>query len=160
MHDSVMKYVGDKVFQYALNVGMVLDVGSMSYTGGCRKYFSGNYVGIDRRGDAKCGVDLEMDAHHLTFNDQIFDVVLCTEMIEHDEKFWLTMTEIGRVLKPGGYLILTGRGNGYEKHEQPSDFYRFMPDSFKALFELAGCRPLEIMEDPQFSGVFGIGVKQ
>ena len=132
-------------------------MGSLNVNGSVRTLFGSDYFGIDRQDGP--GVDRVMSAHDLDFPDGEFDAVVSTEMFEHDDRFWISCKEMGRVLKPGGYLILTARGNGFQKHEYPSDFYRFMPESYEILFQIANCKTLEIIEDPQYPGVFGIGMK-
>lgn len=49
------------------------------------------------------------DLNHqpLPFADQSFDLVTCTEVIEHLEHYRETLREIHRVLKPGGRVVLT-----------------------------------------------------
>ena len=51
-------------------------------------------------------VELEPDAP-LPFDDGAFDLVLCTETIEHVRDVQLLLSEIRRVLRPGGVLALT-----------------------------------------------------
>ena len=161
MHKSVMQFVGEKVREYKLEDKKVLEVGSLDVNGTVRDFFSkeiGQYIGLDIR--AGKGVDVVCNAHEMKFDDALFDVVLSTEMLEHDDMFWLSVMEMGRVLKPDGYLILTARGNGFQQHAFPSDYYRFIPEAFQVLFKLAGCAPLEIKSDPEVSGVFGIGIRK
>lgn len=43
----------------------------------------------------------------LPYADQSFDLVTCTEVIEHLEHYRYTLREIYRILKPNGILILT-----------------------------------------------------
>lgn len=43
----------------------------------------------------------------LPYADQSFDLVTCTEVIEHLEHYRYTLREIYRILKPGGVLVLT-----------------------------------------------------
>ena len=40
------------------------------------------------------------------FEDASFDLVLCNSMLEHDLFFWKTISEMRRVLKPGGVMII------------------------------------------------------
>ncbi|MGB8516742.1 MAG: class I SAM-dependent methyltransferase [Gallionella sp.] len=49
--------------------------------------------------------DLSND--NLPFSDQSFDLVTCTEVIEHLEHYRKTLRDIFRVLKSGGTLVLT-----------------------------------------------------
>jgi SAM-dependent methyltransferase len=50
------------------------------------------------------GVDL---TRGLPYPDQSFDLVVLTEVIEHLENHRAALTEMARVLRPGGHLILT-----------------------------------------------------
>jgi SAM-dependent methyltransferase len=155
-----MLFAEEKIKQYQLQDKKILEVGSLNVNGSVRDLFNGGYamyIGFDMC--AGKGVDVVGNAHNMIFDSEIFDVVISTEMLEHDDKFWFSLSEMGRVLKPNGYLILTARGNGFIKHNHPSDYYRFMPEAFNVLFKLAGCEVLEIVEDTQYSGVFGIGQK-
>ena len=51
-------------------------------------------------------MELEPDAA-LPFDDGSFDLVLCAETIEHVRDVQLLLSEIRRVLRPGGTLALT-----------------------------------------------------
>ena len=95
-----------------------------------------------------------MDAHALDFPDDSFDTVVSTEMLEHDSAFWLSLAEMGRVLRPGGSLLLTTRGNGFPRHSHPHDYWRFMDDSVGLLLGLAGCKKVCALPDPRRPGVF------
>lgn len=64
-------------------------------------------------GDAYITADIEsplakvkMDIHQIPFEENTFDVVLCNHVLEHVEDDIKAMSEIHRVLKPGGFAIL------------------------------------------------------
>ena len=40
------------------------------------------------------------------FDDRSFDLVLCNATLEHDKRFWLSVAEMKRVLRPGGLLVI------------------------------------------------------
>lgn len=52
-----------------------------------------------------CKVNLNTDI--LPYQDDLFDLVTCSEVIEHLENYRQVVREIYRVLKPGGICILT-----------------------------------------------------
>lgn len=161
MHDTCFKWVQSVVKQIDLTGLSVLEVGSYNVNGSVRPLFkeAKNYVGIDNREGP--GVDRVMDASLLNFHGPMFDIVISTEMLEHDPAFWISMREMGRVLKPQGHLIITARGNGFPLHDYPGDYWRFMPQSFELLFQIAGCEVLQITPDHKSSpGVFGWGRKR
>ena len=55
-------------------------------------------------------VELEPDAP-LPFDDGAFDLVLCAETIEHVRDVQLLLSEVRRVLRPGGVLAATTPAN-------------------------------------------------
>lgn len=58
-------------------------------------------------------------ATELPYDSNRFDVILCTEVIEHIADHWQALREISRVLKSGGLLILSVP----YRHWFPSYFY-------------------------------------
>lgn len=70
------------------------------------------------------GVQVVGDAHALCFPDATFDLVLCTEVLEHLREPQRGIDEMRRVLRPGGVLLLTTRFL-FPIHDAPGDFFRF-----------------------------------
>lgn len=67
-------------------------------------------------------IDLVCDARSIPVADASFDVVLCTEVLEHVPEPIVVVREFGRILKAGGRLILTAPlGSGI--HQEPFHFY-------------------------------------
>jgi SAM-dependent methyltransferase len=85
---------------------LVLDVGC-----GNRPYadlFEGcRYLGVDRSTEDAI-TDAVTDATRLGFKDACFDIVFCTQVVEHVPAPASVVGETFRVLKPGGFLVLTG----------------------------------------------------
>lgn len=159
MHPSVMTWVDGIARAYGLTSSSVLEVGSLNVNGTVRGSFNGYYIGVDvQDGD---GVDVVGSAHDLPFHDETWDVVVSTEMVEHDPAFWLSMKEMGRVLREGGLLLLTTRGIGFHYHGFPMDYWRFTQDAMLELMKLADCEMIELTADdfPEHPGWFMIGRK-
>jgi SAM-dependent methyltransferase len=70
------------------------------------------------------GVRIIGDAQALGIRDGAFDVVLCTEVLEHLPEPQRAIDEIYRVLSPGGELLLTTRFL-FPLHDTPHDYFRF-----------------------------------
>jgi SAM-dependent methyltransferase len=145
--------------------GKVLEVGSRDICGNPRNHFPTDrfpfYVGVDML--AGQNVDLVLNAHELTsrFQGTYFDVVITVEMIEHDDNFWVSFLEMGRVLKPGGYMIVTTRSwRGCSPHDCPNDYWRFMLEGLKRCLDLAGVEYLEGVDCEADGGVFACGRKR
>lgn len=164
MHDSVRQWVKEKASEYNLREGMsVLEVGSRDYNGTVREFFrNGWYVGIDcEAGDA---VDIVCDAKDLAghFELESFDVVVSTEMLEHDPRPWLSLPVMASMIRPDGLMILTTRGAGFHYHEYPGDYWRYTRDSMQMLLEEeCEMEVLELTQDPQSGhpGVFAVARK-
>lgn len=157
MHDSVRKFVARSIKN--LSPTKVLEVGSYDVNGSVRDLFQCDYTGVDLLEGP--GVDLVLDAQMLStaFEYETFDLVLCLEMLEHDSAPWHTAQELGLVLKPGGTLLVTVRGNGFPLHNEP-DCWRFMKDGFKELLKLTECKIKKLTTDPEVSGWFAVCVKE
>jgi SAM-dependent methyltransferase len=50
--------------------------------------------------------EYKFDLHDIPFEDNKFDVILCNHVLEHVKDDHRCMTELHRVLKPGGFAIL------------------------------------------------------
>src|SRR5215211_7871921 len=61
---------------------------------------------------------------HLAFPDQTFDMVLCTLMMHHlpDDLKRQGLSEIARVLKPGGRLVIADFERPKERQDRPARF--------------------------------------
>lgn len=157
MHQSVMDWVTAQVATYELAVRNTVELGSRNINGGVRGLFTGGFVGVDMVPGP--GVDMVARCDDLPLADESFDVVVSTEMLEHDPFFWLSLAEMTRVLAPGGHLLLTTRGIGFPFHEYPSDYWRFTEQAIGHLFDTNGLTIVEVTADPEQSGVFGLAVK-
>ena len=114
----------------------VLEVGSLDVNGNIRRLLDGNsFIGIDMRPGA-C-VDIQLNAHDLLtkFEPNTFDCVLCFDTLEHDDKFWLTVDNMRKVLQVGGYMLIGVPGRNCPLHDHPSDYWRFMPNGVVTMFE-------------------------
>ena len=69
----------------------------------------------------------------LEVEDNLYDVVISGQFFEHLEFFWLTMSQIERVLKPGGYVCIIVPSNGPKHGGDMPNCYRFYEDGLNAM---------------------------
>jgi SAM-dependent methyltransferase len=135
MHDTAM-LIGRKFFETYMGAGeglSIVDIGAQDVNGSLRSVApkAASYTGVDFA-EAK-GVDVVLeDPYKFPFEDNTFDVAVCSNCLEHSEFFWLTFMEILRILKPEGLLFITVPANA-AVHRYPVDCWRFYPDSGMAL---------------------------
>lgn len=115
------------ISKYATD-GRILDVGS---GGSSYHRFFPNRLTVDI--DPARKPDIVADAHALPFKDDEFPFVLCTEVLEHTKHPEVVASELMRVLRPGGTLVLTTRFI-YPIHDGPEDYFRFTKYGLRELF--------------------------
>tara|TARA_Y100000816_G_scaffold211549_1_gene157177 strand:+ start:1113 stop:1769 length:657 start_codon:yes stop_codon:yes gene_type:complete len=119
----------------------ILDLGCG--TNKYKKYFirSNEFIGIDIKEGGRGMIDKEPDIFYdgkkIPFDNESFDVIICTEVLEHVENFNLVVKEIYRSLKKGGKAFITMPFITAE-HEIPYDFRRLTSFGIKKEFERFG----------------------
>lgn len=99
------------------------------YIGGAGRRVDG-YLNLDLF--AVPGVDVAADAGQLPFPSAVFQRVECDAVLEHVRDPELVISEIRRVLLPGGYVHLV-TPFCHPFHEYPKDYRRFTLDGLKEL---------------------------
>ncbi len=119
--------------------GIVLDIGC-----GTQPYRSllrvDRYVGIDvsaRADSSGRRPDLLYDGSCMPFPDRVFDGVLCSQVLEHVPDPQAFLSEVARLLKADGVLLLSVPFI-WDEHEQPHDYRRYTSFGLPPLLEAAG----------------------
>lgn len=102
------------------------------------------YTGCDIIQSDLNKVDILSVADDIPLDSETFDTVISTQTIEHVENHQGLVNEAYRLLKPGGYFIVSGPLY-WHLHEEPYDFFRFTKYGFAYIFEKAGFEELEIL---------------
>jgi len=53
----------------------------------------------------------------LTFEDESFDLIICSDVLEHVRRYRQALAELARVTEPGGAVIITVPETGTDEHE-------------------------------------------
>jgi SAM-dependent methyltransferase len=135
----------------------ILEVGSKCVNGSVRPFIEryllpGEYVGTDI--EAGMHVDRVVPAERLAevFGHNSFDVVVCTEVLEHIKDWRTVIDNIKAVVKPGGCVYLTTCSYCFPYHGYPYDFWRFEPQDLRAM--MADFDVVASEKDPAYPGVF------
>jgi len=101
----------------------------------------GRYLAVDLR--ATPLVDVVANAAQLPLAGEQFDLVLCTQMLEYSPHPGQVISEIWRVLKPGGILLLSVPSLAIQDSDQ--DRWRFWPPGIHQL--LASFSRVEVVPE-------------
>jgi len=124
--------------------GRLLDVGcgSMPY----RQYVPPgvtSYEGMDVEART-AGVTYIGDAQDMSqIMAESYDMVLCSEVLEHLPRPEAAIAEMARILKPSGQLLLSVPFLS-RLHEEPHDYFRYTEHGLRALLERHEFEVLEI----------------
>lgn len=111
------------------------------------------YIGIDYESpghDHKNEqIDFFYDGKKLPFSNDSFDSVFCSEVFEHVFNLKDILPELNRVLKPGGYMLLTCPFV-WPEHEKPFDFARYTVFALTDILESAGFEVIKVEKSGDF----------
>lgn len=109
-----------------------------------KTFFAGaeKYVGLDYLTD-RSTPDVVGSATDIPLGDAGFDTVVSTEVLEHVPDPLKALREMHRVLKPGGYLILS-TPMYWPRHEVPYDYFRYPYDGLLHLVKESGFELVEL----------------
>jgi SAM-dependent methyltransferase len=157
----VVEFVDAALPAQLIQAKRVLEVGALDINGSARQILVPKgpslYLGIDIRHGP--GVDLicSLDEAPSRFGSGSFDVVVCTEVLEHVRDWRAAVAALKELLRPGGRLLVTTRSAGFPLHDFPGDFWRFSVSDMRAM--LGEMTDLEVMTDPDAPGVFAVAVR-
>lgn len=155
-HRSVHDFFRAQLSPSEIRGRRVLEVGSRNVNGTVRPFLTAlgarEYVGVDL--EPGPGVDRLCDVADLatTFAEDLFDVVVTTEMIEHVRNWRTAIDNLKRVVAPEGLLVVTTRSFGFPYHDFPGDYWRYELDDMRWIFR--DFQILSLVSDPEHRGVF------
>ena len=104
------------------------------------------YIGVDYFIEGRTAnidtIDSYYDGKKIPFEDQFFDGIICTEVLEHVFNIDEVLKELNRVLKPNGKAIITTPFM-WEEHEMPYDFARYTTPALEFLYNKHGFKVIK-----------------
>lgn len=84
-----------------------------------------------------------------------YDVVFCTEVLEHLEKPHVALAQLLRAINPGGAIILTVPNGRFDQLNEHINFWS--PESWRA-FLLRECAPRAVTTAALFEGAYNVAI--
>ena len=130
----------------------ILDVGSRDPEGNYNystifNEANWNYTGLDLIAGNNVDIVVTDIYNWFEIEDDTYDVIISGQYFEHLEFFWLTMSQIERVLKPGGYVCIIAPSDGPKHGHQVKNCYKFYEDGLKALAKYVGLETIHASVD-------------
>lgn len=130
----------------------ILDVGSLDETGenNYRNIFNENnwsYTGLDIEVGPNVDIVINDIYNWFEIPDKGYDVIISGQFFEHLEYFWLTMSQIERVLKPGGLVCIIVPSSGHKHGGNMLNCYRFHEDGLKAMAKYVNLEIINVSVD-------------
>jgi SAM-dependent methyltransferase len=156
VHISCLIFVVTRLSKDDVAGKRVLEIGSYDINGSARKCIEfwqpAEYIGVDI--EEGPGVDLVCDAAKLVdiFPEESFDVVFSTELLEHVPNPKAVISNMKRLCKRNGTILITTRSRGFFFHPFPYDFWRFELSDMQTIF--SDCEIIDLEEDFSDPGVF------
>ena len=154
MHDTAL--ISGALFSatYGKEGKVVVDVGGQDVNGSLRKFFEDKgmkYICLDIAEHESVDIVIK-PGDKLPFETGSIDLIVSTSCFEHDPCFWMTVKEMSRVVKLGGFIYVNSPTNG-PYHCYPGDNWRFYSDAGQALAYWSGIQvsneeifPLKVAE--------------
>ena len=134
----------------------VLEVGSRNVNGSARSIIEAmhpaEYVGVDIEAAPEVDVICDIEKLAETFDAESFDLVVTTEVMEHVRDWRLAVSNLKRMCRPGGVVVVTTRSYGFAYHGYPFDYWRYELSDMRGLFGDCAVEALEA--DTRDPGVF------
>ncbi|WP_158666523.1 class I SAM-dependent methyltransferase [Salinibacter altiplanensis] len=154
---AVSRIAGEQIQESAreYSSGRMLEIGcSDKSKGALVGGYVDEHVGLDLPDEdtphGKIEADVMGSALDMPIEDESFDCVLSTAVLEHLEEPQRALNESYRALKPGGYALYT-MPLFWHLHEELRDFFRYTKYGLRHLFTAAG---YEIVHLKALSGFF------
>lgn len=118
--------------------GKLLDFGCGSKP--YRELFTGvdEYIGTDMENEGHNheneDIDVYYDGKNLPFESNLFDAILCSEVLEHVPDLNHSLSELSRILRVNGKILIT-TPFVWPEHEMPYDYRRFTSNGLRQVLE-------------------------
>jgi len=146
IRQNIVNFMKHVASVYMTKPSRLLDIAPQVYKGA--KAFSPDTIVIETFDiDPKSGCTYIGDIceYNACLADNTYDYVMCTEVLEHTMRPWDAVSEIWRILKPSGFLLLSVPFN-FRIHGPLPDCWRFTEHGIRALLNKFVIPELNVIE--------------
>jgi SAM-dependent methyltransferase len=102
------------------------------------------------------GLDLQADLERMPIDNSSYDLIICTQVLEHVRHPGVVCKELFRMLKAGGHLLITVP-QGQEMHDLPNHYFNYTYYGIRLVLEEAGFEIVKI--EPQGGHFRKLGIE-
>ena len=148
MKNFVEKYLDKEVCLKILDVGS-RDGGNGNYKD-LFNFDNWIYEGLDVEHGNNVNI-ISNNLYKWPIEDESYDIVISGQCLEHVKDIYSWITEIKRIIKPGGLTCIIAPWIAYE-HKYPVDCWRILPDGMRYIVEeWSGLQVLECYDREGFT---------
>ena len=147
LRDNIVNFMHNSSKEYDKKGNIILDVAPQVHEGAA-PFFSKSIVetlDISPSSGATYIADL-CENNSKTISDNRFDIVVCTEVLEHTLQPFDAVDEIERILKPGGVALISVPCN-FRIHGPLPDCWRFTEHGLRELFKKFDIKTIKSLDD-------------
>src|SRR3989339_548177 len=134
----------------------VIEVGAYDLNGSLRpvieKFGPAEYIGVDIEAGPGGGRVCRAGDLALEIGADSFDIVISNELLEHIADWRSAISNLKKICRPGGIILITTRSSGFPFHAYPNDYWRYEPSDMEKIF--SDCELVALTRDPEAPGVF------
>jgi SAM-dependent methyltransferase len=127
--------------------GNLLELGPQTRSLACEKFTNFKYHSFDIFDTYSPDFVGDITKHNAAIPDHFFDCILCMDVLEHVLNPFDAISELRRILKDGGYLLLSSPLN-LRIHGPIPDCWRFTEHGYKSLLRDFDIVEIDILETP------------
>lgn len=153
---NCLALIRHSVRQFILRYGRLLDRRALRVLDVAPQVHEGARVGFPLADIETLDIDSESSADHIAdlckdnsdlMPSETFDVIVCTEVLEHVLNPFAAVDEIRRLLRPSGVLLASSPFN-FRIHGPLPDCWRFSEHGWRSLLSNFAIIEIEALEDP------------
>jgi hypothetical protein len=149
IRDNVRAFMSHCSQTYALKPGRLLDIAPQDHEG-ARPFFSSQIAVETFDIDPAAGSDYvgDITLHNAFFEDESFEYIVCTEVLEHVLQPFDAAKELYRLIRPNGLVFISVPFN-FRIHGPLPDCWRFTEHGLRALLSAFNLLELNSLETPE-----------